>query len=95
MFIFLSSSRLRRRQTTARNMATMARPSGTRIMMVVGSPWERFIFFPLRPPKESPSRYGRVGGVGVRGTYGKYGEYGEYGKYGKYGKCGEYGKYVT
>ena len=52
--------------------------------MVVGSPWERFIFFPLRPPKESPSRYGRVGGVGVRGTYGKYGEYG---KYGKYGKC--------
>ena len=60
-----------------------------------GLPLGEVCFFPLRPPKESPSRYGRVGGVGVRGTYGKYGEYGEYGKYGKYGKCGEYGKYVT
>ena len=59
-----------------------------------GLPLGEVCFFPLRPPKESPSRYGRVGGVGVRGTYGKYGEYGEYGKYGKYGKCGEYGKYV-
>ena len=46
-----------------------------------GLPLGEVCFFPLRPPKESPSRYGRVGGVGVRGTYGKYGEYGKYGKY--------------